>query len=104
MQFTILQMVEILKEELEKALRTVYDPELQLDIWSLGLIYGVKINGSIVDINMTLTTPFCPYGPQLLEEVEEKLMKVQGVTAVNIELVFDPPWQPSDDLRAMLGV
>ena len=97
-------MVEILKEELEKALRTVYDPELQLDIWSLGLIYGVKINGSIVDINMTLTTPFCPYGPQLLEEVEEKLMKVQGVTAVNIELVFDPPWQPSDDLRAMLGV
>lgn len=93
------------KEKLIAALKDCFDPELQIDVWTLGLIYELKVSdGGKVDARMTLTTPFCPYGPALMEEVEGKLRAVEGVKEVHIELVFEPPWQPSDELRAMLGI
>ncbi|MBI3051645.1 metal-sulfur cluster assembly factor [Candidatus Woesearchaeota archaeon] len=92
------------KEELIELLKTCFDPELQIDVWTLGLIYDLRLEAATVNVKMTLTTPFCPYGPQLLEEVEGKLMQAEGVKKVNIDLVFDPPWQPSEELRAMLGI
>ncbi len=92
------------KEELIELLKTCFDPELQIDVWTLGLIYDLRLEAATVNVKMTLTTPFCPYGPQLLEEVEGKLMQAEGVKKVNIDLVFDPAWQPSEELRAMLGI
>ncbi len=87
-----------------EALKTCYDPELHIDLWSLGLVYSVSSSKGVVKVKMTLTTPFCPYAPAIIEEVEEKLMKVKGVKKVYVELSFDPPWQPSEELRAMLGI
>jgi len=83
------------------ALRTVIDPELGMDIWSMGLVYEIIINQKI-HIKMTLTTPLCPYGPALIEEVEQKL-KPLGLP-VEVELVFEPPWEPSEDMRMEWGV
>ena len=53
---------------------------------------------------MTFTSPMCPYGPALLEDVKQKLAEIKGIKNINVEVVFDPTWEPSDDLRAMLGV
>ena len=93
------------REKLIAALKDCFDPELQIDVWTLGLIYEISAStDGKVDIKMTLTTPFCPYGPALMEEIEEKVKSVDGVISVDIELVFDPPWQPSDELRGMLGI
>ena len=94
----------LLKQQVIQALKSCYDPELQIDIWNLGLIYNVKVNLGIVEIRMTLTTPFCPYGPELMDEIESKIKNEKGIKKVKIELVFDPPWQPSDELKAMLGI
>ena len=95
-------MVE--KEEVIETLKKVYDPEIQYDIYSLGLIYDVKIEGNKVSILMTFTSPMCPYGPMLLEEIKARLSEIKGVNNVDIEVTFDPPWKPSDELRATLGV
>ena len=62
-----------------------------------------KINNN-VDIKMTFTSPMCPYGPALLEDVKQKLAGLKDIRNINVEVVFDPQWEPSDDLRAMLGV
>ncbi len=95
---------KLLKQQVINALKSCYDPELQIDIWNLGLIYSVKVNSGIVEIKMTLTTPFCPYGPELMDEIESKIKNEKGVKEVKIDLVFDPPWQPSEELKAMLGI
>ncbi|MBI3034394.1 DUF59 domain-containing protein [Candidatus Woesearchaeota archaeon] len=92
------------KKQVIEALKACFDPELQVDVWTLGLIYDISLSGGKVSIKMTLTTPFCPYGPQLIEEIEQKVKGIDGVIEVSIELVFEPSWQPSDELRAMLGV
>jgi metal-sulfur cluster biosynthetic enzyme len=91
-------------ENVEKALQSVEDPELHIDVWTLELIREVKINLGTVDILMTLTTPFCPYGPSLLEEIKNSVLEVPGVNEANINLTFDEPWKPSDDLKAYLGI
>ncbi|MBI4438648.1 metal-sulfur cluster assembly factor [Candidatus Woesearchaeota archaeon] len=92
------------KEEVISALKTCYDPELQIDVWTLGLIYEINLpSDDKAEIKMTLTTPFCPYGPALLEDIENAVKNACDVD-VDIELVFDPPWQPSEELRAMLGL
>lgn len=94
----------VTKDDIIKVLKKIEDPELQLDLWTLGLIYEVKIKKDIVDIIMTFTTYACPYGPMLLEEVNKKVTAMKGIKKTNIELTFEPPWQPSEELRAMLGV
>ncbi|MBI2651739.1 metal-sulfur cluster assembly factor [Candidatus Woesearchaeota archaeon] len=91
------------KEEVINALRTVNDPEIMIDIVTLELIYNVDVKGNIANIKMTLTSPMCPYGPMLIEEARAKIMEL-GFKEVNIEVTFDPPWQPSEELRAILGV
>jgi metal-sulfur cluster biosynthetic enzyme len=91
----------------EKAVVNVFksyqDPELGIDIWTLGLIYGHTVEGSKVTVKLTFTTPFCPYGPQMVEELEEQIREV-GASEVKIEVTFDPPWEPSDELREMMGI
>ncbi len=91
------------KEALVEVFKKCYDPELQLDIWTLGLIYDYSVENDNVKVKMTFTTPACPYGPILIEEVKSQLTKA-GAKTVDIEIVFDPPWKPSDDLRAMMGL
>ncbi len=77
-------------------LRTCFDPEIPVDIYELGLIYDVKVDSSgVVNIQMTLTTPHCPAAQSMPAEVEAKVREIPGVTDVKIDLVWDPPWDPS---------
>ncbi|MDP7197963.1 MAG: metal-sulfur cluster assembly factor [SAR202 cluster bacterium] len=94
----------VTKEDIIEVLKNVNDPEIGIDIYTLELIYDVKVEGDKVKIKMTFTTPMCPYGPQLLEEVKTKVNEIEGVKETNVEVTFDPPWEPSQELRATLGV
>lgn len=93
------------REQVIEALKNCYDPEIGIDVYTLGLIYDLRIdeNGSVY-VKMTLTTPFCPYGPELIEDLKNKVSSVESVTGVEVELTFDPPWQPSEELKAMFGI
>jgi metal-sulfur cluster biosynthetic enzyme len=94
------------KEDVITALETVVDPELNLDIWNLGLIYNVEVAESKVNIDLTLTSPMCPVGPLIMTNTKEAVNALDGVAETNIELVWDPPWDMemmSDDLKFMLG-
>lgn len=78
------------------ALKTVYDPEIPVNIYDLGLIYGIDVNEKKeVSIDMTLTAPNCPVVDMLLMDVETAIQEVEGVEKVNVNLVFDPPWDKS---------
>ena len=92
------------KEDVIGALKTVVDPELFIDVWTLELIYGLIVKDDTVTITMTFTTPLCPYGPMLVEDVKDKIKEIEGVNKVDVIVSFDPPWKPSDDLKEMLGV
>ncbi len=92
-----------LKSQVIEQLKTVIDPEIGIDIYTLGLIYDIKIEKKNVNIRMTFTTPACPYGPMLLEEIKIKMNELE-IDEVNIDLTFNPPWEPSAELRALLGV
>ena len=98
-------MVE--KKAIEEAMQKVYDPELHLDVWSLGLIYDIGIQDSKVKILMSLTSPVCPYGPELIEDVRRNAAAVEGVKSVEVEITFSPPWGPermSEEARIALGM
>jgi metal-sulfur cluster biosynthetic enzyme len=93
-------------EEVMEALSNVIDPELGLDFVELGLVYGVEIDGGRVRVTYTLTTPGCPIGPQVAEQIEEFVGDVEGVKNVESELVFTPAWSPermSEDAKFALG-
>jgi metal-sulfur cluster biosynthetic enzyme len=93
-------------EEVTDALTEVIDPELGLDFVELGLIYDVEIDGSTVDVTFTLTSPGCPIGPQVTEQIEEFVGEVPGVDEVNPHMTFEPPWSPdkmSEDAKFALG-
>ena len=94
------------KEKVIDVLKQVYDPEIQMDIWTMGLVYKVDINQEteLVYILMTLTSPMCPFGPMIIEEVKTRVKSEAGAHEVSLDITFDPPWQPSEELRAMLGV
>src|SRR3989442_7077068 len=99
---------KIVEREVIEALRTCYDPEIPVDIYELGLIYGVTVSpdGS-VDVRMTLTSPSCPSAQALPAEVERKVRSVPGVTDARVEIVFDPPWDSckmSDAAKLKLGL
>jgi FeS assembly SUF system protein len=82
-----------LKDKIEEVLRTVYDPEIPVNIMELGLVYEIKINeGGNVKITMTLTAPACPVAGEIIMEVESKVKAIEGVTDVHVHLTFDPPW------------
>ena len=100
----MLCLLTMTRDDIIEVLKTVEDPELFLDIWFLGLIYNIDIEGSKVKLQMTLTSPMCPVGPQLIQEVKDKVGALEGVSEVELELVFSPPWEPSEEIKAMLGL
>jgi metal-sulfur cluster biosynthetic enzyme len=93
-------------EDVTDALRDVIDPELGLDFVELGLIYDVEIAGSAVHVTYTLTSPGCPIGPQVSEQIEEFVGDLEGVEDVQSTMTFSPPWTPermSEDAKFALG-
>lgn len=85
-----------LRERVEDALRGVYDPEIPVNIYELGLIYELEVSaGGVVEVKMTLTTPNCPAAGAIPAEIEAKLRALEGVSDVHVELVWDPPWDKS---------
>ena len=85
--------VEEIKERVIEMLRTVYDPEIPVNIYELGLVYDLEVDPSgAVDIQMTLTSPMCPVAESLPPEVQEKVGSVLGVSTAKVEVVWDPPW------------
>ena len=96
-------------EELREVLRQVEDPELRMSVMDLGLIYGVDIDeDGMVTIDLTLTTPACPVGPMIQGQAYHLLSQMDGVEDVEVNLVWDPPWDPktmaSDEVKMMLGI
>ena len=94
------------EEDVYEALEEVIDPELGLDFVSLGLVYDVELEGDEAYITFTLTTPACPIGPQVSEQMREFVGQLQGVDKVHPKMVFDPPWSPemmSEDAKFALG-
>ena len=96
------------EEAIINVLKTVFDPEIPVDIYELGLIYAVEIaDDGAVKVEMTLTTPSCPSAQELPSQVEESVRLVPGVTDVQVEVVWDPPWDPSrmsEDARLALNM
>lgn len=96
-----------LKEEIVKAIKSVYDPEIPVDVWELGLIYDLKIFPvNNVFVEMTLTSPSCPSAGAIPAEVEQKIREVAGVNDVSVELTWDPPYSQdmmSDEAKLELG-
>lgn len=90
-----------------KALRRVKDPELNLDLVVLGLVYDVDVEGDHVHVRMSLTTPMCPAADQIVTDAKREIEAIEGIETADIELTFDPPWSPEkmDPLiRASLGI
>ena len=80
------------KEQIIEEIRKIYDPELPVNIYELGLIYDIKVENVTAKVKMTLTTPNCPVAESLPKEVKEGAMQVEGIENVDLELVWDPPW------------
>ncbi len=88
-------MSEEIKSRVIQAIQTVYDPEIPVNIWEVGLVYDVEVDdGGAVRIVMTLTSPMCPVAESLPIEVEERVAAVDGVASVAVEITWDPPWHP----------
>lgn len=100
--------IKKVEEEIIETLHTVYDPEIPVDIYELGLIYNLDIRpDGAVDICMTLTSPGCPVAGSLVIDVESKVRAVPGVSSVKVDLVWDPPWNPdlmSEAAKLQLGM
>lgn len=96
----------VTEEQIIEALKGCEDPEIGINIVDLGLVYKVEIHEERVRVKMTLTTIGCPIAPMIRTDVQEKVGKLEGVKAVEVEFVFDPPWSPdkmAPEARAMLG-
>jgi metal-sulfur cluster biosynthetic enzyme len=98
-------------DQVREALAEVQDPELNLGILELGLVYDVAVEGEggeHVIVTMTLTSPMCPVGPMFKKSVEDKTLSVEGVKTAQVDITFTPPWDPktmaSDDVKVLLGI
>ncbi len=98
----------VTEEKVKEELMPVKDPEIGLSVVDLGLIYGVDIDEDKVTVKMTLTTPACPYGPELIDAVRLTVEKMDDVKKADVEVVWDPPWNPeemaSDYAKDVLGI
>ena len=97
----------VTKEAIYEALKSVYDPEIPVNVVDLGLVYDVQVTDSDVYVQMTLTFPGCGMGPYIGQQAEWAIQELDGVEEVQIEMVFDPPWSPeliSEEARAQLGI
>ncbi len=95
-----------LKEEVMKALKNCYDPEIPVNLVDLGLIYDVNVNDGNVQISMTLTAPGCGMGPHIAQNVKDEVNKVEGIKGTEVDMVWEPQWTPekmSDAAKAQLG-
>lgn len=93
-------------DSVRQALRQVKDPELDMNIVDLGLVYDVEVDGGLVRINMTLTSPGCPAGPMITNDIYKAVRAVEGVKDVDIDIVWEPYWTPDridPKIRAMMG-
>ena len=88
-------MTDLTRENIIDALKTVYDPEIPVNIWDLGLIYDINITDSLVNITMTFTSPTCPMMEDLLQQVHDSVIAISGGRDVHVDLVWDPPWDLS---------
>lgn len=99
--------MEHLEDKIVEVLKTIYDPEIPVDIYELGLIYEVRISKEKhVDIEMTLTSPNCPVAESLPKDVKEKIEAIDEVSTVDVQIVFDPPWDKdmmSEEAKLELG-
>ena len=97
-----------IEERIVDVLKTVYDPEIPVDIWNLGMIYKIEVkDDGTVDMDMTFTAPSCPAADFILEDVRTKVESVEGVKAANVNLVFEPVWDQSmmsEEARVELGL
>jgi metal-sulfur cluster biosynthetic enzyme len=101
------QSAVVSEDQAKLALRRVKDPELNLNIMDLGLVYGIRIDGSTVNVDMTLTSPACPSGPEIIANVEKELRELDGVEDVQTNIVWTPFWTPEKiepRVRAYLGL
>lgn len=93
----------ITEEKILEELKKIFDPELGIDIVTLGLIYDVSVVDTVVVVTMTFTSPFCPFADVLLQNVEDAITLL-GATDVSVNVTFDPPWQAPQELRDTLGL
>ena len=98
---------EALKQKIIECIQTIYDPEIPVNIYELGLVYEINIrDDGFVNIKMTLTAPGCPVAGDIIMEVDDKVRNIEGVTDVNVMLTFDPPWtreMMSEEAKLELG-
>ena len=95
------------KEQVKEILKKINDPEIEIDVWSLGLIYNIEIENKKVTILMTFTSPMCPYGPALMDDIRRQISAIDGVGEVQIDLTFSPVWGPdkiSEEAKMALGI
>lgn len=98
------------EEQIRETLKGVLDPEIHIDVVNLGLIYGIERNEEqgIVTVRLGLTSPACPYAPELQRQVHEKVAQMEEVRSVQVEITLSPPWDPrtmaSDEAKDMLGI
>ena len=98
--------IEETREKIIENLKQVYDPEISVNVYDLGLIYNINVGEGYCDITMTLTSAFCPAADYIIEDVKGAAMSA-GVSLVNVDVVFDPPWGPesmSEDAKLMLDM
>jgi FeS assembly SUF system protein len=98
---------EILKDKIINVLKTVYDPEIPVNIYDLGLIYNIEIEDKNLRITMTLTSPNCPMAEQMIDEMKTNLGYIKEIDKVDIDITFEPTWNPdslSDEVKLQLGL
>ena len=99
--------MSVTKENVLEVLSDVYDPEIPIDIVNLGLVYEVEVEGTVVNLKMTMTSPGCPSAREIVLESQSLVSEMDGVTEANVEIVWDPPWTPekmSDEARVSMGM
>ena len=92
------------RDDVVEVLKTINDPEIMIDIYTLGLIYDIDLREPELNIRMTFTSIACPVGPYIVQEIKDKAKTLAGIEKVNVEVVFQPAWEPSEELKAMLGI
>lgn len=99
-------METTLRDQVEEVLHTVYDPEIPVNIYDLGLVYSIDVADGNVIVIMTLTAPGCPVAGTIMQEVNDKILAIPGVTGADVRLTFDPPWTKdmmSEEAKLELG-
>ena len=97
----------MVEEQIVDNLRNVFDPEISVNVYDLGLIYEINVNGDHCDIVMTLTSAFCPAADMIVADVNDAVCLTPGIETCNVDITFDPPFGPdkmSEDVKMMLGV